>query len=1101
MRTTPVLAAVCLAALAPAVSATTITAPFGGTTTVGALNANDLVNLTGTFGSFIVNGPVTGSGTLRLANFAISLSLSGVNTFSGGVILDGLNQSLYINQPSATGSGPLIFNNSSLDIVSITGQPGGTMLLPNDVVLNNTTGNNALTSFVVQSATTHQSVAIQSLTSNGVNAISFGIVTGSATSADWSIPSITVNGKLSVGGQDETITVSTGGSSAIFDTSIPPGTVTIGSIHGPSTSALTFSPGAIVHLAESGDSSFTAVNTTQLFADAPQALGLGALNNSAGTLTLTVAAAAANTVTGGIVFYNANNAAGGNAIQQADVYLNPSITSLGADTFTNLSAIHGNSTTLALLDRGGASPNASFQPLALVENTDGTLPTVHNLGANADLILGLGAASASPVTIGAGTAWAGLQATGYHGAVTVNSDVFLNGSYTDGLQILSSATPANITLNGDLAISIGYYPGAAKFIATPNTRLLVDSALGGANGSSPVPIDIPAFANLTITSSAAINAAASFHGNSTLTIQSAGLTGSGGITRDPAPMSFVLANSLALSGPQLSGLIRAGDQVQLSANDIESLNALDPAVTIVIPSGTITQSTPLSLNGAGLIVNGTLLATPGSSFAINIGSAGATLDGAGGTIAAPVNTTGNLTVGSKATASTSTIILTSTGNSIAGTISVYANTLSFSAAAIGNGLINLLGGALEFSSPSSSSVFSNPINILGNSVLQRPFNDQGSVTLSNVFLGNATVTIRPSAIGFNAPPPIAITNLQLQGDGIILLVSNFATNPVPIATISQDGLTPRALTLGISGSSPSTKFLLNGSIASTGIITFNASTSISATITPAAAPFVIGSAVTLSSGNVPRPITLAGGTLTFTDSANAAMGISGPGVVSLASGDSLLSDAISVSTLTLAGYYTLRPNTGPSTLTTLSINNNASAGLEIANNPLILQPDPRNKAAALTSLQSQVAYGLTHAEGGITSSTTAAGPGHKTTIVVDNALLGLTQFNGVTVDANSLLVESTWLGDSNLDRKVDVTDLGLLATNYGQSVFNGVLQGDFNQDGKVDVTDLGLLATNYGAGTAGQPYGQSAVKTAAVPEPASLLLCSASLGLLLRRRR
>jgi hypothetical protein len=51
-------------------------------------------------------------------------------------------------------------------------------------------------------------------------------------------------------------------------------------------------------------------------------------------------------------------------------------------------------------------------------------------------------------------------------------------------------------------------------------------------------------------------------------------------------------------------------------------------------------------------------------------------------------------------------------------------------------------------------------------------------------------------------------------------------------------------------------------------------------------------------------------------------------------------------------------------------------------------------------------------------------------------------------------------GDANHDRTVDVTDLGILATNW-QSTGVGFSQGDFNLDGFTDVTDLGILATNW----------------------------------------
>ncbi len=61
-------------------------------------------------------------------------------------------------------------------------------------------------------------------------------------------------------------------------------------------------------------------------------------------------------------------------------------------------------------------------------------------------------------------------------------------------------------------------------------------------------------------------------------------------------------------------------------------------------------------------------------------------------------------------------------------------------------------------------------------------------------------------------------------------------------------------------------------------------------------------------------------------------------------------------------------------------------------------------------------------------------------------------------------------GDANLDRVVDVGDLGILAGHWGSPTAEGILEGDFNTDGTVDVGDLGILAGHWGesisAGTA-----------------------------------
>ncbi len=70
-------------------------------------------------------------------------------------------------------------------------------------------------------------------------------------------------------------------------------------------------------------------------------------------------------------------------------------------------------------------------------------------------------------------------------------------------------------------------------------------------------------------------------------------------------------------------------------------------------------------------------------------------------------------------------------------------------------------------------------------------------------------------------------------------------------------------------------------------------------------------------------------------------------------------------------------------------------------------------------------------------------------------------------------------GDANGDGKVDINDLTIVLTNYGQSGMTWG-QGDFNNDGKVDVNDLTVVLANYN-----QSVGSS---VAAVPEPSSTFL-------------
>ena len=116
-------------------------------------------------------------------------------------------------------------------------------------------------------------------------------------------------------------------------------------------------------------------------------------------------------------------------------------------------------------------------------------------------------------------------------------------------------------------------------------------------------------------------------------------------------------------------------------------------------------------------------------------------------------------------------------------------------------------------------------------------------------------------------------------------------------------------------------------------------------------------------------------------------------------------------------------------------------------------------------------------------------------------------FYGVT--APQLVVTMPEPGDANLDGKVDVSDLAILAANYRKHVTGGWTQADFNNDGVVDVKDLAILAANYRYGVASDVVPAyngldaaalellSQAGATAIPEPGALVLLVAGLlGLL-----
>jgi beta-glucanase (GH16 family) len=57
-------------------------------------------------------------------------------------------------------------------------------------------------------------------------------------------------------------------------------------------------------------------------------------------------------------------------------------------------------------------------------------------------------------------------------------------------------------------------------------------------------------------------------------------------------------------------------------------------------------------------------------------------------------------------------------------------------------------------------------------------------------------------------------------------------------------------------------------------------------------------------------------------------------------------------------------------------------------------------------------------------------------------------------------------GDADADGKVDLSDLAIVATNWGTPSGATWAGGDFTGDGKVDLADLGILASNWGGDAA-----------------------------------
>jgi hypothetical protein len=194
-----------------------------------------------------------------------------------------------------------------------------------------------------------------------------------------------------------------------------------------------------------------------------------------------------------------------------------------------------------------------------------------------------------------------------------------------------------------------------------------------------------------------------------------------------------------------------------------------------------------------------------------------------------------------------------------------------------------------------------------------------------------------------------------------------------------------------------------------------------------------------------------------------------------------------------------------------SITTSTGGKLDLTNNSMVI------KGQAAAQVQAQLASGYNDGQwNGATGIVSSSVPASMETSVgfATQAQLGVTEFKGVTgLVGTDVLVKYTYAGDANLDGKVDIGDLGLLAGGWQQLTGKVWFDGDFTYDGAVDIADLGLLAANWQKGTPGNPNPPlmtfseamaqfSAFDGVAVPEPAgvSLLALASGVGLLRRNR-
>jgi len=239
------------------------------------------------------------------------------------------------------------------------------------------------------------------------------------------------------------------------------------------------------------------------------------------------------------------------------------------------------------------------------------------------------------------------------------------------------------------------------------------------------------------------------------------------------------------------------------------------------------------------------------------------------------------------------------------------------------------------------------------------------------------------------------------------------------------------------------------------------------TVTPAASNLSITGA--LNAGG--RNLTKAGaGTLTVNNVRAAGLSVNGGAVAIAPNGGN--GGASVVSALSIAG--------APDAWT---------AKLDVANNDTVVNSTAANKTADFNRLYNQLKQGFndgTWMGQGITSATAAANTNFDTGLsVIDNALVGYTDFSGQPVTADSILLKYTYYGDIDQNGQVDADDLTVFASGFGRASGATQVDGDIDFNGAVNADDLTVFANNFGKGI-GSPLAVASVQ--AVPEPGTFLL-------------
>lgn len=139
-----------------------------------------------------------------------------------------------------------------------------------------------------------------------------------------------------------------------------------------------------------------------------------------------------------------------------------------------------------------------------------------------------------------------------------------------------------------------------------------------------------------------------------------------------------------------------------------------------------------------------------------------------------------------------------------------------------------------------------------------------------------------------------------------------------------------------------------------------------------------------------------------------------------------------------------------------------------------------------------------------TGSTYSSGPSnHLLAVDIETGAQQILSSNGLlTQNIYDLEVFIPYPADADVDGIVDLRDLAILATFFGQTQNQTWSSGDFTHDGIVDLRDLAVLATYFGQ-TSTTLYPQTApplTQSISIPEPSTFTIILLACTAMCRRR-